>query len=369
LKIFVIFGTRPEAIKLAPLITALKAHPLFETKVVTTAQHRHLLDQVLGFFNIASDYDLDLMRDAQTLFDITSKVIYGLKSIFEKENPNLVLVHGDTTTTFAASLASYYFKIPVGHVEAGLRTHNIYSPFPEEINRKLTGSIARYHFAPTSWAKDNLLKENVPEENILVTGNTVIDALYQGLELIRSSKKKYLFEKYDGKRIILVTGHRRENFGEGFLNICKALMTIAVRFPDVLIVYPMHLNPNVREPVLRLLKDVDNILLIEPLEYDEFIFAMSRAHFIITDSGGVQEEAPALGKPVLVMRDTTERPEALEAGTVKLVGTDIEKIVFESEKLLTDVNHYERMSKAKNPYGDGKAVRRIIDFLEAKHSK
>lgn len=351
---------------MAPLITALKQHLLFETKVVITAQHRHLLDQVLLFFNIRSDYDLNLMSEGQTLFDITAKVIYGLKAIFEKDKPDLVLVHGDTTTTFAASLASYYFKIPVGHVEAGLRTHNIYSPFPEEINRKLTGSIALYHFAPTLWAKQNLLSENVREENILVTGNTVIDALYQGLDLIRSSGKRYLFEKYNDQRIILVTGHRRENFGQGFQNICQALKGIAQKFPNLLIVYPMHLNPNVREPVLRILKGVENIQLIEPLEYDEFIFAMSKSYFIITDSGGVQEEAPALGKPVLVMRDTTERPEALEAGTVKLVGTDIHKIFDESEKLLTDKNYYEKMSNVKNPYGDGKAVERIIKFLEEK---
>ncbi len=349
---------------MAPLVTALKAHRSFETKVVTTAQHRQLLDQVLDFFKIQSDYDLDLMREAQTLFDITSKVIYGLKGIFEKDCPDLVLVHGDTTTTFAASLASYYFKIPVGHVEAGLRTQDIYSPFPEEINRKLTGSIARYHFAPTGWAKQNLLNENVPEKNILVTGNTVIDALYRGLELIKSSSKRFIFQEFNGKRVILVTGHRRENFGKGFQNICKALKRLAERYPDLLIVYPMHLNPNVRKPVLSILRDTRNILLIEPLEYDEFIFAMAQSYFIITDSGGVQEEAPALGKPVLVMRDTTERPEALEAGTVKLVGTDVEKILFESERLLNEQEYYLHMSQAKNPYGDGKAVERIIRFLE-----
>lgn len=349
---------------MAPLIKGLIGHRYFSIKVIITAQHRHLLDQVLSFFNLQSDYDLNLMSDSQTLFDITSKVIYGLKEIFESDRPDLVVVHGDTTTTFAASLASYYFKIPVAHVEAGLRTHNIYSPFPEEINRKLTGAIAEFHFAPTEWAKQNLLAENVSEENILVTGNTVIDALHLGLELASQSHKKFQFDRYEGRRVILVTGHRRENFGDGFENICKALRTLAEKYTHIEIVYPMHLNPNVREPVTRLLNGAPNVHLIEPLEYDEFIYAMSKSYFILTDSGGVQEEGPALGKPVLVMRDTTERPEGIEAGTVALVGTDWQRIFEESERLILDEKRYAQMSQAQNPYGDGKAVARIVKFLE-----
>lgn len=354
---------------MAPLIIQLKREPGFQVKTVITAQHRHLLDQVLNFFGLSADYDLNLMSEGQTLFDITSRVLYGLKDIFEKDRPDLVLVHGDTTTTLSASLASFYLKIKVGHVEAGLRTHNIYSPFPEEINRKLTSSLATYHFAPTVWAEQNLLKENIDRSHIVVTGNTVIDALYRGVELVKASSKIFIFKKFEGKRSILVTGHRRENFGDGFLNICRALKTVAARFPEVEIVYPMHLNPNVRGPVLSILQGIDNISLIEPLEYDEFIYAMSTCYFVVTDSGGVQEEAPALGKPVLVMRDTTERPEAVDAGTVRLVGTDADKIVRECENLLTDTRYYLAMSNSKNPYGDGRAVERIIQFLRSQNQK
>jgi UDP-N-acetylglucosamine 2-epimerase (non-hydrolysing) len=368
-KIFCVFGTRPEAIKMVPVVKALQLSDKFKTKVLLTAQHREMLDQVMDFFQVKGDFDLNLMKSNQTLYDVTGNVLHGVGEILEKEKPDLILVHGDTTTTMASSLAAFYQKIPVGHVEAGLRTGNIYSPFPEEMNRKITGSITKYHFSPTESSKQNLLQENVSEKDIIVTGNTVIDALHDGLSIIKSSNKTYpvdeLLEKIEKKKIILVTGHRRENFGEGFLNICKGLKEIAENNSDVEIIYPVHLNPNVRKPVFELLEEVKNIHLIEPLQYEEFIYLMDKSYFILTDSGGIQEEAPSLGKPVLVMRDTTERPEAVDAGTVKLVGTDLEKIVFESQKLIENKEYYETMSKAHNPYGDGRASIRIKEFLES----
>ncbi len=377
-RVLIIFGTRPEAIKMAPLVKALEKEKTFETKVCVTAQHREMLDQVLDIFEIVPDYDLDLMQKGQNLYDITSSVLVGVKKVLEDYNPDIILVHGDTTTTFSASLAAFYKKIKIGHIEAGLRTNNIYSPWPEEANRQLTGVLATYHFAPTNIAKRNLLQENKKEENIVVTGNTVIDALYLMLEKIKKNKnlkdeiienimssivnnKDFYIEK---SKFILVTGHRRENFGQGFVNICNALKKIALEYQDIHIIYPVHLNPNVREPVNNILSGVKNIHLIEPLGYEEFVYLMSKSYFIITDSGGIQEEAPSLGKPVLVMRDTTERPEAVEAGTVRLVGTDPEMIFSEAQKLICDTNEYKKMSQAHNPYGDGKASKRIIDFLK-----
>jgi UDP-N-acetylglucosamine 2-epimerase (non-hydrolysing) len=367
-KILLIFGTRPEAIKMAPLVLELQSRTEIEVEVCVTAQHREMLDQVLDLFELKPDYDLDLMQPGQDLYDITTKALLGLKGVLETSKPDLVLVHGDTTTTFASSLAAFYQRIPVGHVEAGLRTGNIYSPWPEEINRKLTGSLAQFHFAPTSKAQKNLLLENIDAANVHVTGNTVIDALVQVEKRIATDKElnKKLLAQFDfldpNKKLILVTGHRRESFGDGFENICQALRTLAQQ-PDVQVLYPMHLNPNVREPVNRILHDVDNVFLIEPQEYLPFVYLMSRAYIILTDSGGVQEEAPSLGKPVLVMRDTTERPEAIDAGTVKLVGTDYDCIVNESMALLTDKQAYEKMSFAHNPYGDGKACQRIADII------
>ena len=377
-RILIIFGTRPEAIKMAPLIKALKKEKSFETKICVTAQHREMLDQVLDVFGIIPDYDLDLMKKGQNLYDITSSVLGGIKHVLEDYNPDIILVHGDTTTTFSASLAAFYKKIKIGHIEAGLRTNDIYSPWPEEANRQLTGVLATYHFAPTNIAKKNLLQENKKEENIVVTGNTVIDALYLMLEKIKKNKnlkdeiienimssilnnKDFYIEK---SKFILLTGHRRENFGQGFVNICNALKKIALEYQDMHIIYPVHLNPNVREPVNNILSGVKNIHLIEPLGYKEFVYLMNKSYFVITDSGGIQEEAPSLGKPVLVMRDTTERPEAVEAGTVKLVGTDPEIIFSEAQKLICDTNEYKKMSQAHNPYGDGKASKRIIDFLK-----
>lgn len=377
-KVLVVFGTRPEAIKMAPLVKEFEKHLIFDTKVCITAQHRHMLDQVLEIFNIKPDYDLDLMKPGQSLYDITSNVLYGMRKVLQDYRPDVVLVHGDTTTTFATSLAAFYEQIPVGHVEAGLRTNNLYSPWPEEANRQLTGVLATYHFAPTQTAKENLLKENKNEKNIIVTGNTVIDALFLILEKINSDKqlqKKIVqsiqtqiynvnFSLEDSK-FILVTGHRRENFGQGFINICNALKTIASNNPDIHIVYPVHFNPNVQKPVNELLAGINNIHLIEPLQYEEFVFLMSKAYFIITDSGGIQEEAPSLGKPVLVLRDTTERPEAVKAGTVKLVGTKPINIIREAQRLIDYTKEYERMSKAHNPYGDGRASQRIMEFFRS----
>jgi len=367
-KIITIFGTRPEAIKMSPVVKALQQSEGIEVKICVTAQHRQMLDQVLHLFEIEPDYDLDIMKPGQDLAAITSSVLQGLKEVFEQENPDRVLVHGDTTTTFVASLAAYYQRIPVGHVEAGLRTSNIYSPWPEEINRRLTGAIADIHFAPTERARQNLIAENADPANILVTGNTVIDALLEvrdkivndpDLESVLRNRFPFLD---DSRRLILVTGHRRENFGEGFEHICRALHQIS-KNPELQIVYPVHLNPNVREPVYRLLKGSENIHLIEPQGYLPFVYLMQQAYIILTDSGGVQEEAPSIGKPVLVLRNTTERPEAVDAGTVRLVGTDPERIFAETEILLNDSVAYEAMSRAHNPYGDGKAAGRIAKAL------
>ena len=374
-RVLLVFGTRPEAIKMAPLVKRLGAmNDEFLVKVCVTAQHRQMLDQVLDIFDITPDYDLDIMKHKQDLYDITSNILLKMRDILMDFKPDIVLVHGDTTTTSATSLATFYQKIRVGHIEAGLRTGNIYSPWPEEANRQITGVLANYHFAPTDESANNLLKENKPKKSIFVTGNTVIDALYmvldkidQSLELkqriIQNIEKNSKF-KINNSKFILVTGHRRENFGEGFLNICQALKALSLKNPDIDIVYPVHLNPNVQEPVFKILSDISNIHLIEPLEYESFLYIMSRAYFIITDSGGVQEEAPSLGKPVLVMRDTTERPEAVKAGTVKLVGTNKEIIIKEAQKLIDDKIEYNKMSKAHNPYGDGKASERIATILK-----
>lgn len=372
-KVLLVFGTRPEAIKMAPLVKAFEKESLIQSKVCVTAQHREMLDQVLAMFDITPDYDLNIMQPGQDLFDVTSNVLLGMKGVLSDFNPDLVLVHGDTTTTCASSLAAFYNKIKVGHVEAGLRTGDIYSPWPEEANRQITGVLANYHFAPTTTSEKNLLKENKNKDNIIVTGNTVIDALFLALDKIENHpqlKNKIIesintqYQLNDTKKLILVTGHRRENFGQGFINICQALKTLALNNPDVDIVYPVHLNPNVQKPVKEILSNVDNVYLIEPLQYESFIYMMDKAYFIITDSGGVQEEAPSLGKPVLVMRDATERPEAVKAGTVKLVGTHSQIIIEEAQKLLDDKTEYDRMSKAHNPYGDGKACERILNFIK-----
>jgi UDP-N-acetylglucosamine 2-epimerase (non-hydrolysing) len=371
-KVLLVFGTRPEAIKMAPLVKAFENEPTIESKVCVTAQHREMLDQVLDMFDIKPEYDLNIMKPGQDLFDVTSNVLLGLKDVLNDFKPDVVLVHGDTTTTSSASLAAFYNKIKVGHVEAGLRTGNIYSPWPEEANRQITGVLANYHFAPTTTSENNLLKENKDPKNIIVTGNTVIDALFLALDKIEKNdelKTKIInsinsqYELKEDKKLVLVTGHRRENFGEGFINICEALKTLAINNPDIDIVYPVHLNPNVQKPVKEILSDTKNVFLIEPLQYEQFIYMMNKSYFIITDSGGVQEEAPSLGKPVLVMRDTTERPEAVEAGTVKLVGTNKETIISEAQKLLDDNQEYNKMSKAHNPYGDGKACERIVEFI------
>ncbi|EJL6386197.1 UDP-N-acetylglucosamine 2-epimerase (non-hydrolyzing) [Vibrio parahaemolyticus] len=370
-KILTVFGTRPEAIKMAPLVHALAADDRFEAKCCVTAQHREMLDQVLELFEITPDYDLNLMKAGQTLNDVTARIVQELKPVLQEFQPDVVLVHGDTATTFAASLAAYYEQIEVGHVEAGLRTGNIYSPWPEEANRRLTGVLTKYHFAPTETSKENLLRENFTPEDIFVTGNTVIDALLMVKDKIESDSdlSATLAAQFpfldDNKELILVTGHRRESFGGGFERICEALAQTARQHPNVQILYPMHLNPNVREPVNRILGDVENVLLIEPQQYLPFIYLMSRSHIILTDSGGIQEEAPSLGKPVLVMRDTTERPEAVAAGTVKLVGTDVEKITASLDSLLNDEEAYKEMSFAHNPYGDGKTCQRILDALIA----
>ena len=368
-KILTVFGTRPEAIKMAPLVHALNSDDRFEARCCVTAQHREMLDQVLELFEIKPDYDLNLMKAGQTLNQVTSRILTEIKPVLEEFKPDVILVHGDTATTFAASLAAYYEQIPVGHVEAGLRTNDIYSPWPEEANRKLTGALTQYHFAPTETSRANLLRENIAEESVCITGNTVIDALLMVKDKIDTDKGleaelSQLFPFLDtSKKLVLVTGHRRESFGGGFERICQALAHVAKAHDDIQVVYPVHLNPNVREPVNRILNDVDNIHLVDPQQYLPFIYLMSRAHIILTDSGGIQEEAPSLGKPVLVMRDTTERPEAVAAGTVKLVGTDVDKIVTGLEALLTDQESYEKMSFAHNPYGDGQACQRILDEL------
>lgn len=370
-KVLLVFGTRPEAIKMAPLALKLQQYSQnFETKVCVTGQHRQMLDQVLTLFNLVPDFDLNLMKPGQTLSDVTSGVLKGLEGVFTEWTPDIVLVHGDTATTFAASLAAYYHKIKVGHVEAGLRTGDIYSPWPEEANRKLTGALANYHFAPTQSSYSNLVKENIDTKNIVITGNTVIDALLTVKEkvetdqdIIAQFEKDFCFLDRS-KKLILVTGHRRENFGQGFLNICTALVNIAKKYDDVQIVYPVHLNPNVQKPVNELLAGIKNIHLIAPQDYLPFVYLMNRSYLILTDSGGIQEEAPSLGKPVLVMRDTTERPEAVEAGTVRLVGTDVAVIERAVSELIDDQNVYQMMSEAHNPYGDGTACEQIIRFLK-----
>ena len=380
-KIILVFGTRPEAIKMAPLVKELEKHSdEFQSIVCVTGQHREMLDQVLRLFDIKPDYDLNIMKKGQTLYDITSRVLCEFGQVLQKEHPDLVLVHGDTTTSMAAALASFYEQIPVGHVEAGLRTGNIYSPWPEEMNRLITGRIAVLNFAPTEFGRNNLLKENVPDNRITVTGNTVIDALYYVVDRINSDKalresleKNILDQGYDvcrldGKRrLVLITGHRRENFGDGFHNICKALDTLSNKYKDVDFVYPMHLNPNVRGPIHEMFDGrlPENLFFMEPLDYFDFVLLMERSDIVLTDSGGIQEEAPGLGKPVIVMRDTTERPEAVEAGTVKLVGTDYERITFEISKLLDVPEYYSSMSEAVNPYGDGKACPRIVKFIRS----
>ncbi|AMS16812.1 UDP-N-acetyl glucosamine 2-epimerase [Pseudomonas chlororaphis] len=369
LKILSVFGTRPEAIKMAPLALALRADERFDAKICVTGQHREMLDQVLELFELEPDFDLNIMKPGQDLTDVTTCILQGMKGVFATYKPDIILVHGDTATTFATTLAAYYHQIPVAHIEAGLRTGNLYSPWPEEANRKLTGVLARLHFAPTQKSEQNLLQEGVSPESVYVTGNTVIDALLNVVEKLGSNTRlnqqfseqfKFLSTE---RRLILVTGHRRESFGDGFERICMSLASIAREFDDVEIVYPVHLNPNVREPVNRLLSGIDNIHLIEPLDYLPFVYLMNRSYLILTDSGGVQEEAPSLGKPVLVMRDTTERPEAVEAGTVRLVGTEKEKITSNLRELLLDSDAYQEMSFAHNPYGDGNACARIINTL------
>lgn len=374
-----VFGTRPEAIKMAPLVKEFQKHPdTFETVVCVTAQHREMLDQVLHIFDIVPDYDLNIMKQGQDLYDVTSRVLLGMRDVLKEVQPDVVLVHGDTTTSTATALAAFYQQIPVGHVEAGLRTHNIYSPWPEEMNRQLTGRIATYHFAPTPLSRQNLLTENIDDKQIFVTGNTVIDALYWVVKrikedvLLEENLKKILAASgydinrlADGKRIVLITGHRRENFGDGFISMCTAIKDLSAKYPDVDFVYPMHLNPNVRKPIREVFGETlaTNMFFIEPLEYLSFVYLMEKAYLVLTDSGGIQEEAPGLGKPVLVMRDTTERPEALDAGTVKLVGTDYNKIITEVSCLIENESYYEQMSKAVNPYGDGKASDRIPKSL------
>ncbi|MCQ2301561.1 MAG: UDP-N-acetylglucosamine 2-epimerase (non-hydrolyzing) [Bacteroidales bacterium] len=378
--ILLVFGTRPEAIKMAPLVHELKKHPeCFVTKVCVTGQHREMLDQVLNLFEIVPDYDLNIMKPNQDLYDITSRILVGMREVLNEVQPDVVLVHGDTTTSTAAALAAFYKQIPVGHVEAGLRTGNIYSPWPEEMNRLITGRIATYHFSPTPLSRQNLLKENVKNSQIIVTGNTVIDALHwvtaklsSNIELQDTLQKElqglgYDVTRLNGERkLVLITGHRRENFGEGFLNICHSIKNLAEKYSNVDFVYPMHLNPNVRKPVLEILgKGESNVFLIEPLQYLPFVYMMEKSYLILTDSGGVQEEAPGLGKPVLVMRDTTERPEAVEAGTVILVGTDQKKIEDGVTSLLENEDLYYKMSQAQNPYGDGHACERIVEFLKS----
>ncbi|STR65704.1 UDP-N-acetylglucosamine 2-epimerase [Klebsiella michiganensis] len=370
MKVLTVFGTRPEAIKMAPLVHALAKDPHFEAKVCVTAQHREMLDQVLKLFSIVPEYDLNIMQPGQGLTEITCRILEGLKPVLESFKPDVVLVHGDTTTTMAASLAAFYQRITVGHVEAGLRTGDLSSPWPEEGNRTLTGHLATYHFAPTETSRQNLLRENIADNRITVTGNTVIDALFWVRDRVLSDEALHneLTQRYpflaNGKKMILVTGHRRESFGRGFEQICHALAEIAANNPDVQIVYPVHLNPNVSEPVKRILGHVENVILIEPQDYLPFVWLMNRAWLILTDSGGIQEEAPSLGKPVLVMREMTERPEAVSAGTVCLVGTDSQRIVNEVTRLLQDESAYQAMSRAHNPYGDGHACHRILSALK-----
>ena len=397
-RILLVFGTRPEAIKMCPLVKEFQKHPeSFETVVCVTGQHREMLDQVLQIFDVKPDYDLNIMKQGQDLYDVTARVLIGMRDVLDTVKPDVVLVHGDTTTSMAAAMAAFYRQIPVGHVEAGLRTHNLYSPWPEEMNRQVTGRIAEYDFAPTPLSRQNLLDEGVSEEKITVTGNTVIDALQMVVKRIKDDaelsdklKQNLLNAGYDVSRLdsftdqrssrndtdlsfrakrrnlVLITGHRRENFGEGFISMCTAIRDLARKYPEVDFVYPMHLNPNVRKPIKQVFGDEkrDNLFFIEPLDYLDFVYLMSRSYIVLTDSGGIQEEAPGLGKPVLVMRDTTERPEALDAGTVRLVGTDYDKIMNEVSALLDDRNHYETMSHAVNPYGDGKACPRIVDKLK-----
>lgn len=380
-KIMLVFGTRPEAIKMAPLVKEFQKYPeRFETIVCVTGQHREMLDQVLHLFEITPNYDLNIMKQGQDLYDVTTRVLIGMRDVLKEAQPDFVFVHGDTTTSMAAALAAFYLQIPVGHVEAGLRTHNIYSPWPEEMNRQITGRIAMYHFAPTSLSRQNLLDEGIKQERITVTGNTVIDALYMVVNKIKHDKflnaeletmlKNAGYDTTrltDGKKLVLITGHRRENFGDGFIHMCAAIKDLTQKYPDVDFVYPMHLNPNVRKPIHEVfgedLSNLGNMFFIEPLEYLSFVYLMEKSTIVLTDSGGIQEEAPGLGKPVLVMRDTTERPEALEAGTVKLVGTNYEKIVYEVSELIDNPNYYDQMSKAINPYGDGFACRRIVTMI------
>jgi UDP-N-acetylglucosamine 2-epimerase (non-hydrolysing) len=380
-KIMLVFGTRPEAIKMAPLVKEFEKHPEeFETIVCVTGQHREMLDQVLQIFDIRPDYDLNIMKQGQDLYDVTCRVLLGMRDILQEVKPDVVLVHGDTTTSTATALAAFYQQIPVGHVEAGLRTYNIYSPWPEEMNRQITGRIATYNFSPTPLSRQNLLHEGVKDEKITVTGNTVIDALYWVVNKIKNddclqkelsatlTNAGYDITRLDnGKKLVLITGHRRENFGDGFISMCTAIKDLTTKYPDVDFVYPMHLNPNVRKPIHQVfgedLSNLGNMFFIEPLEYLSFVFLMEKSNIVLTDSGGIQEEAPGLGKPVLVMRDTTERPEALDAGTVKLVGTDYNKIVDHVSILLDDASEYEKMSKAVNPYGDGQACGRIVSFI------
>lgn len=380
-KIMLVFGTRPEAIKMAPLVKEFQKYPNdFQIIVCVTGQHREMLDQVLQIFDIHPDYDLNIMKQGQDLYDVTARVLIGMRDVLKKVQPDIVLVHGDTTTSTASALAAFYQQIPVGHIEAGLRTHNIYSPWPEEMNRLITGRIATYHFSPTPLSRQNLLNEGVNEQNIVVTGNTVIDALYMVVEKIKKDvaldvELKNILQDAgydvrrleDGKKLVLITGHRRENFGDGFISMCKAIKDLNEKYPEVDFVYPMHLNPNVRKPIHEVfgedLSGLGNMFFIEPLEYLSFVYLMEKSTLVLTDSGGIQEEAPGLGKPVLVMRDTTERPEALEAGTVKLVGTNYYKIVNEVSALLDDAEYYDQMSKAVNPYGDGLACGRIVEKL------
>ena len=377
-QIMLVFGTRPEAIKMAPLVKEFQKYPdKFQTIVCVTGQHREMLDQVLHIFEIRPDYDLNIMKQGQDLYDVTARVLIGMRDVLKEAQPDVVLVHGDTTTSTAAALAAFYQQIPVGHVEAGLRTHNIYSPWPEEMNRQITGRIATFHFSPTPLSRKNLLAEGVKEEQITVTGNTVIDALYMVVDKIKKDMEldcelegilrhsgSDVHRLAQGKKMVLITGHRRENFGDGFISMCRAIQALTLKYPDVDFVYPMHLNPNVRKPIHQVfgedLAHLGNMFFIEPLEYLSFVYLMEKSFLVLTDSGGIQEEAPGLGKPVLVMRDTTERPEALDAGTVKLVGTDYDRIVSEVSALLEDVEYYDQMSKAVNPYGDGKACERIV---------
>lgn len=380
-KIMLVFGTRPEAIKMAPLVKEFQKYPeKFETIVCVTGQHREMLDQVLEIFSIKPDYDLDIMKQGQDLYDVTSRVLIGMRSVLDEVNPDIVFVHGDTTTSTAAAIAAFYRQIPVGHVEAGLRTHNIYSPWPEELNRQITSRIAIFNFTPTPMSCSNLLSEGISEDKNIITGNTVIDALYWVVDKIKGDRdlsdrlgcslKEAGYDVgrlSDGRKLVLITGHRRENFGDGFISMCTAIKTLSERFPEVDFVYPMHLNPNVRKPIHEVfgenLAGLTNLFFIEPLEYLSFVYLMEKSSIVLTDSGGIQEEAPGLGKPVLVMRDTTERPEAVDAGTVKLVGTDYDRIVDEVSTLIENPLAYKSMSQAVNPYGDGKACKRIVEFM------